>query len=300
MNIGLIGLGKMGQAIAHRLLKAGHHLIGFDSAPTVVNYFKQIGGQGVDTIDALVEKARVIWLMVPAGKPVDDVLASLRPKLRSGDIIIDGGNSHFKDSVRRYNELQKINVHFLDCGTSGGLHGEQYGFSLMVGGDKPAFLAAEAIFKALAADQGYAYLGPSGAGHYVKMVHNGVEYALLQAYAEGFHLLKEGAYHDLDLEQVCRVWNGGSIVRSWLVELARQVFEKDQALTSIGGQIGENKTGRWTVDDALEHKIPVKTLEQALAIRAWSRETGGNYATKVVAMLRNQFGGHPVKKGSDV
>lgn len=157
-------------------------------------------------------------------------------------------------------------------------------------------MSAEPVFKALAADQGYAYFGPSGAGHYVKMVHNGVEYALLQAYAEGFQLLHEGAYKDIDLEKVCRVWNGGSIVRSWIVELARQVFEQDQNLTAIGGQIGENKTGQWTVDEARERGIPVKTLEQALAIRAWSRETGGNYATKVVAMLRNQFGGHSVKR----
>lgn len=300
MNIGLIGLGKMGQAIAHRLLKAGHHLIGFDTSPNVTNYFEQIGGQGVDTLGALAAKVRVIWLMVPAGKPVDDVLALLRLHLKAGDIVIDGGNSHFKDSIRRCAELQEINVHFLDCGTSGGVHGKELGFSLMVGGDESAFMTVKPVFEALAADQGYAYLGPSGAGHYVKMVHNGVEYALLQAYAEGFHLLKDGAYKDLDLEQVCRVWNGGSIVRSWIVELARQVFEKDQVLTSIGGQIGENKTGQWTLEEAHSCKIPVKTLEQALAIRAWSRETGGNYATKVVAMLRNQFGGHPVKKGNEV
>lgn len=295
MNVGLIGLGKMGQAIAHRLLKAGHQLVGYDSAPNVVNYITQLGGQGVDSVATLAKQARVIWLMVPAGKPVDDVLAMLKSSLRAGDIIIDGGNSHFSDSVRRHNELQEVKVHFLDCGTSGGVHGKDLGFSLMIGGDQAAFLAAEPIFKALAADQGYAYLGPSGTGHYVKMVHNGVEYALLQAYAEGFQLLKEGAYKDLDLEKVCRVWNGGSIVRSWIVELARQVFEKDQSLMSIGGQIGENKTGQWTIDEARERMIPVKTLEQALAIRAWSREMGGNYATKVVAMLRNQFGGHPVK-----
>ncbi len=297
MKIGLIGLGKMGQAIAHRLLKAGHQLIGYDSTPNMVDYITQIGGTGVDNLVSLAEQARVIWLMVPAGKPVDDVIAVLKPHLKAEDIIIDGGNSHFKDSVRRYEDLKKINVHFLDCGTSGGVHGKDLGFSLMIGGDQADFLAIEPIFKSLAADQGYAYLGQSGSGHYVKMVHNGVEYALLQAYAEGFQLLKEGAYKDLDLEKVCQVWNGGSIVRSWIVELARQVFEKDQDLTTIGGQIEENKTGQWTVDEARERMVPVKTLEQALAIRAWSRETGGNYATKVVAMLRNQFGGHSVKKG---
>ncbi len=295
MNVGLIGLGKMGQAIAHRLLKAGHQVFGYDTAKDNVNYIKQIGGQGVDSLASLVGQARVIWLMVPAGKPVDDVIAELKPSLKSGDIIIDGGNSHFKDSVRRYDELKKINVHFLDCGTSGGVHGKDLGFSLMVGGDRGAFDQIEPLFKDLAARKGYAYFGQSGSGHYVKMVHNGVEYALLQAYAEGFHLLKEGAYKDLDLEKVCQVWNGGSIIRSWVVELAREVFEKDQELTSIGGQIGENKTGQWTVDEARERMIPVKTLAQALAIRAWSRETGGNYATKVVAMLRNQFGGHSVK-----
>jgi 6-phosphogluconate dehydrogenase len=247
---------------------------------------------------AVADRVRVIWIMVPAGKPVDDVLAALRSHLQAGDLIIDGGNSHFKDSIRRCSDVQKINVHFLDCGTSGGVHGKELGFALMVGGDRAAFAMAAPIFKALAVggDCGYAYLGPSGAGHYVKMVHNGIEYALLQAYAEGFHLLKDGSYKDLNLEQVCQVWNGGSVVRSWIVELARQVFERDQALTSVGGQIGENKTGQWAVDEAHERCVPVKMIEDALAIRAWSRETGGNYATKVVAMLRHQFGGHAVKQ----
>lgn len=290
MNIGLIGLGKMGQSIAHRLTEAGHQVIGYDAAPNTIEY------KNVDSLAELAKKARVIWLMVPAGKPVDDVLTQLTPNLQAGDIIIDGGNSHFSDSIRRCEELKKLNIFFLDCGTSGGVHGKELGFSLMIGGDQTAFLAIEPLFKALAAKDGYGYFGPSGAGHYVKMVHNGVEYALLQAYAEGFDLLKNGTYKNLDLEKVCRVWNGGSIVRSWIVELARQVFEKDQNLTNISGQIGQMGTGKWTVEEAHTKGISVKVIEQALDIRTWSQLTGGNYATKVVAILRNKFGGHPVKQ----
>jgi 6-phosphogluconate dehydrogenase len=193
-----------------------------------------------------------------------------------------------------------MSIHFIDCGTSGGIHGKDFGFSLMIGGDHTAFIAAEPIFKALAMDQGYAHLGPSGAGHYVKMVHNGIEYALLQAYAEGFHVLKNGSYDNFDLEKICSVWNSGSIVRSWIVELARQVFEKDQTFTNVSGHIFENKTGQWMIEEARERNIPVKTIMQSLDIRAWSRATGGNYATKIVAMLRQQFGGHPIKKPDDV
>lgn len=289
MNIGLVGLGKMGQAIAYRLLQAGHQVVGYDPAQSIGDYC-------VDNLATLAQQARIIWLMVPAGQAVDDVLAQLRPYLKSGDIIIDGGNSNYQDSVRRYEELKKIQVSFLDCGTSGGVHGKELGFSLMIGGDKESYTKLEQIFKALAAPNGYAYFGPSGAGHYVKMVHNGVEYALLQAYAEGFDLLKNGSYKDLDLAQVCRVWNNGSIIRSWIVELARQVFEQDQEFKSISGQIGENQTGQWTVAEAALHGVSMRVVQQALDIRAWSRLTGGDYATKVVAMLRNKFGGHPVKQ----
>ena len=294
MKIGLIGLGRMGNAIAYRLLKYGHEVWGFDSDEKNLKRASNDGVKTVTKLEDLTNSVNIFWLMVPAGEIVDHVINDLVPNLKQGDIIIDGGNSNFKDSVRRYNSLKSQNIEFIDCGTSGGLHGRDIGFSLMIGGDKKVFDKLEPIFKAIAAPQGYAYMGSSGAGHYVKMIHNGIEYALLQSYAEGFHLLKDGKYKDLDLEKISDVWNHGSIIRSWILELAQNVFAQDQNLTEISGKIGENKTGRWTLDEAKEQNVPVDLIERSLEIRANSRQDGGNYATKVVAMLRNQFGGHAV------
>lgn len=296
MIVGIIGLGKMGLAIAHRLVLGGHEVVGFDASQDAQVKAQKEGVACADSVQAVAKNARVIWLMLPAGKIIDTVLDTLVPVLKAGDIVIDGGNSFYKDSVRRAELLAQHKILFIDCGTSGGLHGKDLGFSLMIGGSEQAFKLTEPIFKAIAAPAGYAYLGPSGAGHFVKMVHNGIEYALLQAYAEGFDVLKHGPYGNLDLEKVASVWNHGSIIRSWIGELAQNVFAKDQELETISGEIGENLTGQWTVQAAKELGVPVKVIEQALAVRAWSRETGGNYATKVVAMLRNEFGGHAVKK----
>jgi 6-phosphogluconate dehydrogenase len=234
--------------------------------------------------------------MVPAGDPVDAVIAELIEVAKPGDIIIDGGNSNFNDSIRLYNTLKLKQLNVIDCGTSGGVHGKDLGFSLMIGGDKDIFEKLEPIFKAISAPGGYEYMGPAGAGHYVKMVHNGIEYALLQAYAEGFDLLKNGKYKDLDLAKVSEVWNRGSIIRSWILNLAHNVFVQDQDLKNISGEIGENKTGQWTLDEAKKCGVSVDLIEKSLQIRAWSRQTGGNYGTKVVAMLRNQFGGHSFKR----
>lgn len=298
MKIGIIGLGRMGNAIVSRLLVGMHDVWGFDNDKNAVKLACEIGMRSVESISDLASHVNIFWLMVPAGDVVDNVINELLKHLKPGAIIIDGGNSNFKDSVRRYEYLKSKNIDFIDCGTSGGLHGKDVGFSLMVGGDKKVFQSLEPIFKSIAAPQGYAYMGSSGAGHYVKMVHNGIEYALLQAYGEGFHLLKAGKYKDLDLEKVCDVWNHGSIIRSWILELAHNVFKQDQSLSNVSGQIGENKTGRWTLDEATEQGIPVDLIERSLEIRAESRQTGGNYATKVVALLRNQFGGHPLAKKS--
>jgi len=234
--------------------------------------------------------------MVPAGQPVDDVLAALTPHLNPNAIVIDGGNSFFKDSIRRHGQLAAKQIQFLDCGTSGGLHGKATGFSLMIGGNRPAFESIEPIFTAIAAPDGCLYVGPAGSGHFVKMVHNGIEYGLLQAYAEGFHLIKDGPYKDINLADIAHVWNHGAIIRSWICQLAEEVLKKDQDLTGIQGSIGENLTGRWTVDTAKECNVPLPTIQQALDVRAWSRQTGGNYATKLVAVLRNAFGGHAVSK----
>lgn len=296
MKISVIGLGRMGHAIAFRLMGAGHDVWGFDTDSNNLKLASDIGVNISSTVQELASKVNVFWLMVPAGEIVDNVINQLSNVLKPGDIIVDGGNSHFSDSVRRYKMLKETQVNFVDCGTSGGVHGKELGFSLMVGGDKKIFDNLEPIFKALAAPGGYAYMGPAGSGHYVKMVHNGIEYALLQSYAEGFHLLKDGEYKDLDLAKISDVWNHGSIIRSWILDLAHNVFINDQDFSNISGQIGENKTGRWTLDEANDKNVPVDLIERSLEIRALSRKTGGNYATKIVALLRNQFGGHPLKK----
>ncbi len=296
MNIGVVGLGRMGLIVAERLVKGGHSVFGFDPSEAARTHAQEIGATAVESLEALHEHANIYWLMVPAGDAVDTVLSELKPYLQQGDIVIDGGNSFFKNSVRRHNELAKDGIHYLDCGTSGGVAGRKIGFSLMVGGEKEIYEQVEPIFKAIAAPNGYGYMGPSGAGHYVKMTHNGIEYALLQAYAEGLHLLKEGEYKDLDFKNITSVWNNGSVIRSFIVELLHGIFTHDQELADISGEIGENKTGRWTMDEAEKYNVPMDLLERALAIRRESRETGGNYGTKVVAMLRNAFGGHEVKK----
>lgn len=297
MNVGIIGLGKMGSGIAERWLHAGHTVQGFDLD---ANNTKNAHDSGVNIAQSLQEIAAqpVIWLMVPPGAPVDSVLSQLLPHLKPGTIIVDGGNSNFKDSMRRSQMLQSHGVEYVDCGTSGGLHGRTQGYCLMVGGQRKAFDAVTPLLTAIAIDKGVAYVGPSGAGHYVKMVHNGIEYALMQAYAEGFQLIKEGSFADqnLDLEVITDVWNHGSIIRSFLLELSHNIFETDQTLEHISGEVAEGGTGKWTVEDAKAHNVPVPMIEDALKVRAWSRDTGGNYATKVVAMLRNQFGGHAVKK----
>ncbi len=296
MNIAVIGLGRMGLSVAIRLLKAGHHVCGYDLDEKNKQLAKDEGVHLVSDLSALADHCNFYWLMIPAGKVVDTVLEQLLPQLKPNDVVIDGGNSFYKDSIRRAAHLEKQHISFLDCGTSGGLHGREIGFSLMIGGDKKAYESALSIFKAVAAPQGYALVGSSGAGHYVKMVHNGIEYALLQAYGEGFHLLHKGHFKELDLAQICSVWEHGSIIRSWLLSLSTPIFEKDQKLSDISGSIGENKTGAWTLEAAQEKEIPVPLIEKSLQLRAWSRQTGGNYATKVVALLRHAFGGHPINK----
>lgn len=296
MNIALVGLGKMGIGIASRLLADKHAVFGFDYNTSAMAAAKDIGIQCAKTMDDLAMHARIFWLMVPAGKPVDDVIDTLLPVLQSGDIVIDGGNSFFKDSQRRSDLLAKHNILFLDCGTSGGIHGASDGYCLMIGGKKEAFEKVQPLLVAIAAPVGIIYTGPSGSGHYVKMVHNGIEYALLQAYAEGFHVLKEGSFNDLPLADIANTWNHGSIVRSWLLQLLGNVLQKDSQLADISGQIGENKTGQWTAQEAQDKNIPVPTIEKSLEVRAWSRLSGGNYATKLVSLLRHEFGGHRVKR----
>lgn len=298
MKIGVIGLGRMGHAIAKRMSDAGHVVFGFDVDKNAMQRAQDSGIHTVKQLEQLAEQVEVFWLMLPAGDLVDQVIETLKGRAHRESIIIDGGNSNFKDSIRREKQLQASGITFLDCGTSGGLLGEQIGFSLMVGGSERAYQQIIPLLDAVATKNGYGYVGPSGAGHYVKMVHNGIEYALLQAYAEGFHIIKEGHFKDvpIDLAKLSDIWMHGSVIRSYILELTHQVFVEDQTLSDISGQIAESGTGKWTSEEAAEQKIPAPMIDLALHIRALSRETGGDYATKVVAMLRNKFGGHAVTK----
>jgi len=297
MKIGLIGLGRMGNALAERLIAGGHDVVGFDPVEHVRVTTQQLGVLIVDTIAALCLQVRVVWIMVPVDA-VESVLEEVHKYVSAGTIIIDGGNSFYKDSQRRAYTLAQDDIMFLDCGTSGGVHGRSEGFCLMVGGDIGAYTKVCPLLVAVAAPGGLAHVGPSGAGHYVKMVHNGIEYGLLEAYAEGFQLLKNGSFagSDLDLEEIARIWNVSSVIRSWILELTRQIFEEDQALSDISGEVDETGMGRWTVQEAHKNGIPIEVIAQAEYVRTWSRESGGDYRTKVIALLRNKFGGHAVKK----
>lgn len=274
MKLAVIGLGRMGAAIAQRALKAGYCVLGFDPDIKTQKECAEHGIQIYQSPEAMVADADVIWLMIPAGKIIDDTIKSLSGQLHESKIILDGGNSNFNDSVRRAKELALKKIAYLDCGTSGGVHGLQNGFCLMVGGDLTAYKKIEPLLQAIACKGGLAHVGPSGAGHYVKMIHNGIEYGLLQAYAEGFHLLREGDYKDLDLEQIAKLWQHGAVVRSWLLDLTCDVFKRDQNLGSIDGAIQEGGTGAWNLENAKKNHIPAPALQAALKVRKESRERG--------------------------
>lgn len=301
MNIALIGLGKMGEALAHRAIQGGHTVFGFDVNAETRAFAEKNCVHTVTEIAHFANKnINVFWLMVPQGDLVDKVIAQLQPFLQEGDIIIDGGNSKFTDSMRRAQTLALHNIFFIDCGTSGGVHGRENGFCLMIGGDISAYNTIKPLLHSIATTDGYTHVGPSGAGHYVKMVHNGIEYALLQAYAEGFHLLKNGEFESahLNLEKISALWNHGSVIRSWILDLVHNIMKNDQELTDIAGNIASTGMGKWTVEAAHKSDIPVPVIEESLKIREWSEKTGGNYATKIVAYLRNQFGGHMITKNT--
>lgn len=297
MKLGIIGLGRMGSAVAQRVLSAHYEVVGYDVSSDSCAEVARYGAQIADSVADVAKHARIMWLMVPAGELVDQVITQLRPHLNAGDILIDGGNSKFTDSMRRAAELKNQGIAYLDCGTSGGLLGREVGFALMVGGDEDAYKKVLPLLKSIAASDGVGYVGPSGAGHYVKMVHNGIEYAMLQAYAEGFDLIKHGSFKkdDLDLAEITYIWQHGSVIRSWLLDLAHDVFVHDQKLEHISGEVAEGGTGAWTVEDAHKHNVQVTLIEESLKARAQSRKTGGNYMTKIIAMLRKKFGGHAVK-----
>jgi len=300
MDIGVIGLGRMGRIVAHRLLADGHDVVAYDVDAEAVAGAAQAGADSAASISDLVERLpaeKRVWLMVPAGDPVDAAMEKLDPLLDGTDVVVDGGNCHFEDSIRRADAIEAA---LLDCGTSGGPAGAELGFSLMVGGPAWAYAALEPAFDAVATGPaGHEHMGPSGSGHYVKMVHNGIEYALMQAYGEGFELLANGRY-DLDLEAVARTWNNGAVVRSWLLELCEEAFrEEGSDLGDVADHVAGGSTGTWTVQEALEQEVPVPLIYAALAERFDSRATGdgpGRFSRRLANRLRYGFGRHEVRR----
>jgi 6-phosphogluconate dehydrogenase len=287
----------MGANMTERLLRGGHKLITYDRSPEAIQRCVDKGALGAHSLADFVKQVslpRVIWLMVPSGEPVDLTIEQLLPSLLENDIIIDGGNSHYKDSVRRAQKLKQLGIHFVDAGTSGGIWGLQEGYCLMIGGEKAIVDQLEPIFKTLAPENGFAHVGASGAGHFAKMVHNGIEYGLLQAYGEGFEMLKASQF-EFDLGKISHLWNQGSVVRSWLLELAENAFQKDPQLSSIKGYVEDSGEGRWAVLEAVEREIPASILTLSLFARYASRQED-SFSAKVIAALRNEFGGHAVKK----
>jgi 6-phosphogluconate dehydrogenase len=287
VKLGIVGLGRMGGNMTERLRQGGHE---------VETYARTAPERTADSLVELsmkLEQPRVMWLMIPSGTPTEMAFETLLGLLEDGDILIDGGNSNFRDSMRRADEAKKKGVSFLDAGVSGGIWGLTEGYCLMVGGEQAAFDIAEPIFATLAPENGYAHVGPSGAGHFVKMVHNGIEYGLMQAYAEGFELLRGIDLYDLDLEEISGIWRYGSVVRSWLLELLHKAFEEDPGLEQIRGVVDDSGEGRWTVHEAIDAAVPMPAISAALYARFASRQDE-SFAAKVNAALRNQFGGHAV------
>jgi 6-phosphogluconate dehydrogenase len=298
MQIAIVGLGKMGGNMVKRLLQGGHKVVAYDRDPAAVERLAKEGATGASSLEDVVKKLsapRAVWVMVPSGKPTEDTIQTLSTLLSANDIVIDGGNSNFRDSMRHANELATKKLRFLDAGTSGGIWGLEVGYCLMVGGDESAYKDIEPALITLAPKDGLAYFGKAGAGHFTKMVHNGIEYAMMQAYAEGFELLKASEL-GIDLRKVTRVWRNGSVVRSWLLDLADRAFDKDPELSSLKGYVDDSGEGRWTVNEAIAHAVPVPTIAASLFARFVSRQEN-SFAMRVLAALRNEFGGHAVKKG---
>ena len=301
MELGLIGLGKMGGNMAERLRHNGHKIVGFDFSAEAVQRLNDTGAVGVNSLEDLVKNLqtpRAIWIMVPAGDPVDQTIAKLKPLLAKGDILIDGGNSNYKDSQRRYAQLEPEGFNFVDVGTSGGVWGITEGYSMMIGGDEAVVESLRPIFETLAptADTGWGRVGPTGAGHFVKMIHNGIEYGLMQAYAEGFELL-DAKDIVTNVPGTLKAWTRGTVVRSWLLELLVKALEEDPQLSDIEDWVDDSGEGRWTVDEAIDAAVPLPVISAALFARFASRQ-GASPAMKAVAALRQQFGGHAVKPAS--
>ena len=300
MELGMIGMGRMGSNMVRRLLGGGHRVVVYDPIKEAVAAVVEQGAIGATSVADLAGKLtrpRAVWLMVPSGEPTESTVNALAAELSASDIIIDGGNSNYKDSLRQAAALSEKKLFFLDVGTSGGIWGLKEGYCLMVGGDIEAFHRMEPIFQTLAPSpqQGYGHVGPSGAGHFVKMVHNGIEYGLMQAYAEGFELMEAKQEFDLNLPQIAQIWRHGSVVRSWLLDLATTVLQEDPKLEGIEAYVEDSGEGRWMVQESIELAVPVPVITQSLQARFRSRQEQP-FSSKLLAALRKQFGGHPVRQ----
>jgi len=299
MQVGMIGLGRMGMNMARRLLGDGHEVVVYNRTQEKVKQIQEEGAIGSESLEDMIRKLaqpRVLWIMLPAGTIVDETIKSLSSLASPGDIIVDGGNSNFKDDLRRAEELNPLDIHYLDAGISGGIWGLEIGYCTMIGGDEADYRYIEPLLKTLAPKDGYLYCGPTGSGHFVKMVHNGIEYAMMEAYGEGFDMLKNSPYGEqLDLGRVAHLWNQGSVIRSWLLELLESAFGKDSELSSIKGYVEDSGEGRWTVQQAVELGVSAPVIAISLFKRFQSRQEDV-FSDKVLAALRNEFGGHAVKK----
>ena len=296
MKVGLIGLGKMGLNLGQNLIDNKHEVVAFDVNRSSVEEMKKHGAQGTSDLKELVEsleKPRIVWIMVPHAV-VDSVIDEMTPLLSAGDIVIEAGNSHYKESIRRYNQLKEVGIHFMDAGTSGGMEGARNGACYMIGGDPEAWSIVESLFKDTAVENGYIYAGKAGSGHFLKMIHNGIEYGMMAAIGEGFEVLEKSEF-DFDYEKVARVWNNGSVIRSWLMELTERAFSKDANLDEIKGIMHSSGEGKWTVETALDLQAATPVIAMSLLMRYRSLDND-TFTGKVVAALRNEFGGHGVEK----
>jgi 6-phosphogluconate dehydrogenase len=301
MQLGLIGLGKMGANMAERLRLGGHQVVGFDFNAEAVASLTKSGNIGVNTLEDLAKNLtgrKAVWIMVPQGKPVDETIEKLEALLNPGDILIDGGNSYYKDSVRHYQEITAKGFQFVDVGTSGGIWGLKEGYSMMIGGDQETVDYLRPIFQTLApaSDKGWGHVGPAGAGHFVKMVHNGIEYGMMQAYAEGFTVMEKKEVFNLDLPQIAQIWRFGSVVRSWLLDLTADALAGNPTLDGLQAYVADSGEGRWTVFEAFDLNVSAPVITESVIRRIRSREDN-NFTDRMLAIMRNEFGGHAVKKG---
>jgi 6-phosphogluconate dehydrogenase len=300
MELGMIGLGRMGANMTERLVRGGHKVVAFDRSPQAIDHVAAFGALPAHSLADFVQRLqppRAVWLMVPSGKPVDETIAALKGSIESGDAVIDGGNSNYKDSMRRADELKAAGVDYIDCGTSGGIWGLKEGYSLMIGGAPAPVERLKPIFQTLAPapDRGWGHVGPVGAGHFVKMVHNGIEYGMMQAYAEGFAVMQRKEAFRLDLAQISELWRYGSVVRSWLLDLIADALKDNPALAGIKPYVEDSGEGRWTAFEAIDLNVSAPVITLSLMERLRSREAD-SFADKLLAMMRNEFGGHAIKK----